>query len=139
MKRQISVAPQLWLLVPLAMLYLAAGCSDSHEATVSGTVTVDGAPAKTGSIAFIPADGQSRTSGGPITDGKYESRIPIGKQRVEIRVPKVVGQRKLYNTPDSPTQDILEEVLPPKYNSQSELQLEVIPGINVKDYQLKSN
>jgi hypothetical protein len=124
-------------MVRLAVLCLAAcGCSDSNETTVSGTVSVNGTPAKTGSISFIPADGQSRTSGGPITDGKYETRAPIGNQRVEVRVPKVVGQRKLYNTPDSPTQDILEEVLPPKYNSQSELQLDVKPGDNHKDYQL---
>src|SRR5262245_40943022 len=121
-------------LAVLAMLLLIGGCSDSNEVTVSGSVTIDGTPAKTGSIAFIPADGKSRTSGGPITDGKYETRVPIGNHRVEVRVAKVVGQRKLYNTPDSPTQDILEEILPAKYNSQSELQLEVKPGDNHKDY-----
>ena len=121
-----------------AVLVLASGCSDSNEATVSGAITVDGTPPKEGSIGFIPADGQSRTAGGQIADGKYEARVPIGKMLVQVRVPKVVGQRKLYNTPDSPTQPILEEVLPAKYNSQTELELTVKPGENQQDYQLKS-
>jgi len=138
MKERLISLARASVMAVLATLFLAAGCSDTNETTVSGTVTVDGTPPKKGSIAFIPLDGQARTSGGTITDGKYETQVPIGKQRVEIRVPKVVGQRKLYNTPDSPLQDILEEVLPPKFNSESELHLDVQSGINVKDYQLKS-
>jgi len=138
MKEQsVSLARASILAVP-AMLLLAAGCSGTNETTVSGTVTVDGTPAKKGSISFIPLDGQSRTSGGTIADGKYETQVPIGKQRIEIRVSKVIGQRKLYDTPNSPSQDILEEVLPAKYNSDSELQLDVKSGVNTKDYQLKS-
>src|SRR5262245_49648092 len=123
MKEQLISLARSSVMAVLATLFLATGCSGTNETTVSGTITVDGTPPKKGSIAFIPLDGQSRTSGGAITDGKYESQIPIGKQRVEIRISKVVGQRKLYNTANSPTQDILEEVLPPKYNSESELQL----------------
>ncbi len=44
--------------------------------TVSGTVTdVDGEPAKTGSNSFIPVDGMTATTGGVITDGKYNVKL----------------------------------------------------------------
>ena len=117
---------------------MMAGCDNPKEAEVAGTVTVDGAPAKDGSIAFIPVDGMSRTAGAPIADGAYQARVPIGNMQVQIRVPKVVGQRKLYATPDSPTQPILVEVLPPKFNNESELKLMVKPGMNRQDYQLET-
>jgi hypothetical protein len=35
--------------------------------------------------------------------GKFSSEVPIGESKVEIRVPKVVGKKKLYDTPDSPS------------------------------------
>jgi len=123
------------LLIILATI-IVSGCDNKNEGTVSGSVTIDGVAPKEGAIDFIPADGQSRTAGTAITDGRYEAHVPVGKMVVEIRVSKIVGQRKLYNTPDSPTQPILEQMLPPKYNSQSELQLDVKPGDNHKDYQL---
>jgi hypothetical protein len=129
-----------WLpTVLLAMLWLVPGCADPNEATVSGTITIDGTPPKEGSIAFFPVDGQSRTTGAKIVDGKYTAAVPIGKAKVEIRVSKVVGQRKLYDTPNSETQSILQEMLPAKFNNQSELQLEVKSGRNEQDFELKTN
>jgi hypothetical protein len=124
------------LVVSLVLLSLATGCADPNEATLGGTVTIDGQSAKEGSIAFFPIDGESRTTGAKIVDGKYNAAVPLGKTRIEIRVPKVVGQRKLYDTPNSETQPILQEVLPAKYNNQSELQLEIKPGKNEKNFEL---
>src|SRR5690242_7694097 len=74
-----------------------AGCNKSNVGTVSGTVTVDGSPAKSGSIAFFPVNKKSPTAGAEIRDGEYLARVPLGTSKVEIRVPKVVGQKKLYN------------------------------------------
>jgi hypothetical protein len=122
-----------------AGLLAVAGCSDGGKmADVSGTVTVDGKTPEKGSITFIPADGKSQTAGADIIDGKYTARVPVGKAKVEIRVPKVVGKRKLYNTPDSPYQETMEEVLPAKYNNKTELTFDVQSGSNEKNWELNS-
>jgi len=120
-------------------LLQGAGCSKSATtAEVSGLVTVDGEPAKTGSIGFFPVDGKSPTAGGKIEAGKYSAQVPFGEAKVEIRVSKVVGQKKLYDTPNSPVQPIMKETLPEKYNEETELRFDVQPGTNKKDFDLKT-
>ena len=93
-------------------------------------------PAKAGSIAFFPVNRKSTTAGAEIVDGQYTASVPLGSFKVEIRVPKVVGHKKLYDTDDSPIQQILAESLPAKYNNKTELSLDVQPGKNQQDYQL---
>jgi hypothetical protein len=124
--------------VALAVGLVAAGCGGDGLADVSGAVTVDGSPPATGSITFTPADGKGVTAGGDIKDGRYAVRASPGVMKVAIRVSKVTGKRKLYNTPDSPTQDVHEEVLAAKYNEKTELTFEVKAGSNTKDWALES-
>ena len=113
----------------LALIFLTHGCSDSAKhGAISGTVTLDGQPLKTGIIRFDPVDGQSATADATITDGKFTATVPPGEKRVSITSPKVVGKKKMYDTPDSPIVDLTEELLPVKYNSQSELKLTVTVG-----------
>jgi len=115
---------------------LASGCSEPTTGVVTGVVTVDGAPAKSGSIAFFPVDGKSSTTGAEIIDGQYAANVSFGAHNVEIRVSKVVGQKKLYDTADSPIKPILAEALPPRYNDETELTLDVQPGETRKDFEL---
>ena len=96
--------------------------------TVEGRVTLDGQPLKTGIIRFVPADGQTASADAQITDGKFTAKVPVGEKKVSISAPKVVGQRKMYNTPESPTIDTIEELLPAQYNAQSTLTLTVTSG-----------
>lgn len=121
------------LLVPLLAL---TGCGG--EQTVSGTVKVDGKPLPEGNIMFSPVDGKSATAGGSIKDGEYSVKVPVGVMRVSISAPKVIGKKKLYNTPDSPLRDVTAEALPAKYNEKTELKLDVKPGLNDKDFELQS-
>ena len=115
--------PQIILLGGLAYI---VGCGpESNMTRVSGTVTVDGEVPAQGSIAFIPLDGAAPTTGAVIDQGKYTSEAPLGESKVEIRVAKVVGKKKLYDTPDSPVQEIMQEVLPAKYNESTELRSSV--------------
>ena len=128
-----------WRLVFLLPVVILAGCPEPTVGVVRGTIQVDGVPAKLGAITFIPVDGQSGTAGAAITDGKYiADDVPPGTHKVQIRVPKKVGEQKLYNTPDSPVQPIMAEVLPEKFNSKTELRLDVKLGENEKDYDLPS-
>ena len=129
----------LFLVLSILTVPTLLGCGDSSGLVkVSGTVSVDGKLSDKGGITFIPVDGQSPTAGAEIIDGTYTSMVPLGESKVQIRIPKVVGTRKLYNTPDSPEQEILEEVLPPKYNNQTELILVVEGGSMQKDWDLPS-
>lgn len=105
---------------------LAAGCSgESQLAVVEGNVTLDGQPLTTGIIRFVPVDGQTPSADATITDGKFSAQVPPGEKRITFSAPKVVSQRKMYDTPDSPTVDVVEELLPPKYHAQSKLTLNV--------------
>ncbi len=115
------------------------GCGpESNVALITGTVSIDGKPADKGSISFIPVNGVGPTAGTELKEGKFSSQAAIGECKVEIRVSKVVGKKKLYDTPDSPVQDLMEEVLPSKYNEASELRIEIKKGKNEKDWDLKT-
>ena len=122
----------------LILSFSLIGCSDSTVGSVAGNVLIDGQPPKRGAIAFFSTDGKSRQVGCDILDGKYTAQVPVGISRVEISVSKITGQKKIYDTPDSPVQDIMEEVLPPKYNEASELTVDVKSGKNDVNFDLKT-
>lgn len=126
------------LVAALAVAVLASGCSKRTKGTISGTVTVDGAAPKTGAITFYPSDGKAQTAGAQIRDGHYKAEVAPGMAKVEVRVPKVVGQKKLYDTPNSPVQPITAEVLPAKYNVESELKADIKLGENEQNFDLKT-
>ncbi len=130
-------ANRYWLFL-LAGLVMVGCAANSDMAEVTGVVNVDGQPAEKGSISFFPLNGQGPTTGAQIVQGKYQAKVPLGESKVEIRVSKAVGQKKLYDTPDSPVQEVYAEVLPSKYNSKSELRLDAQPGVNEKDWNLDS-
>jgi hypothetical protein len=89
----------------LAVLF-AVGCDGDNSATVKGAVQFDGKPVAEGSINFVPVDGKTKTAGGSIKDGKYDTRVPVGLMKVFINAPKAKDKKKLYDTPDSPTRPI---------------------------------
>jgi hypothetical protein len=104
---------------------------------VTGTVTVDNQPPPEGSsITFIPADGK-QSPGTMIQGGKYTVRdVPVGVATVEIRVPKLADPEK-EQAKSGPGRGV-EELLPAKYNDQSELRFEVKPGRNEKNWDLST-
>jgi hypothetical protein len=123
----------------LALLALA-GCGEgARMGDVSGAVTFDGKPVEDGAITFVPADGKSPTAGGAIKDGRYAVRVPLGEAKVVINGKKVIGKKKIYNTPDSPEMPVTAELLPEKYSdmSKTELRFDVAAGANPKDWELR--
>jgi len=125
-------------LLILAACLIASGCSKSNTATVSGAVTIDGQAAKLGYISFFAVDGRAPTVGARIVDGRYTAEVKPGMCYVQIRVPKEVGKKKLYDTPNSPVQKVMTESLPPKYNDATVLQFDVQPGDNESNYDLNT-
>ncbi|QDU88922.1 hypothetical protein Pla175_23060 [Pirellulimonas nuda] len=124
-----------------AVLLCSLGCGGPKEgfAIVRGAVIVDGAPVDAGKISFFPLGGAANPVGTGISQGKYVIEVPIGESRIEVRVSKVVGEKRLYNTPDSPVRKIFAESLPDKYNNESELQIDVKPGENTRDLDLSTS
>jgi hypothetical protein len=105
---------------------------------VTGTVTLDGRPLESGLIRFVPTDGQTATADATISNGQFTATVPVGEKRVSISAPKVVGKRKMYETPDSPTTDVVEELLPARYNAQSELTITITAGDQPATFALTS-
>ena len=121
----------------LAALASVAGCAPAG-ATVSGKVTLDGAPLEDGHISFVPkAGGQKQAGWATIIGGKYaipaSSGLGTGAFRVEIRAPRATGEKS-----NDPTLISAKEVVPARYNSRSELVADVQPGQNVANFDLKS-
>ena len=121
---------------PLCVL----GCSkqDPNRGQVTGMVEVDGQPAAQGLITFLPVDGNSSRSEGDIVNGRYTVNAQVGPSKVAVNILKTVGQRKAYDTPDSPMVSIIEEALPPQYNEQTTLTYDVKPGENEQNFSLKT-
>jgi hypothetical protein len=124
---------------------LTAGCSKGPPfGDVAGKVKLDGREVAAGSIRFVPLDGMTSTAGGTITDGAYSVRVPVNKVRIEISA--VGGQPAQSGSSATSETDLVAsgnyvmptELIPAKYNTKSELTLDVVEGKNPANYDLKS-
>jgi hypothetical protein len=116
---------------------LIVGCGEAKLGELSGTITYDGKLVEQGSIAFIPVDGKGPTAGSSIKDGKYlAQKVSVGTAKVRIMGAKVTGQKRMFDDPDSPLVTTSAEYLPAKYNKETELTFDVLPGIQTKDFDL---
>ena len=130
---------RIWTGFLLGASWVLSGCGGNDGmATVAGSVTLDGKPIETGAILFVPLDGKAPTAGGNVTNGQYSVRVPLGAMKVSISAPKVVGKKKLYDTPDSPEMPITVEALPARYNAQTELQVTVTARTAPQNFELRS-
>jgi hypothetical protein len=120
----------------LGLAFLAGGCGQPPRAKVHGTVTLDGKPIKDGSIEFFPVDGNGQTAGVAIRDGTYSVDASVGEMKVSIRAVEVIGQRKAYDTPDSPMIEDVRNTIPARYNTQSELKKTLAAGDNEVNFEL---
>lgn len=123
----------------LMCVLVTAGCAKkSNKGTVTGKVTLDGQRVNAGLIKFLPVDGMTPTADTAITDGKYNASVPPGDKKVSISAPVVTGQRRMYETPNSPMIDETKESVPVRYNAQTTLTYSVTAGSQEKDFELTS-
>lgn len=127
----------------VSMLLACTSCTDSMgRQAAAGKVTIDGQPIEKGSIMFIPLDGKSIKTGGPIVDGKYDipaEKGPVsGKHRVLCFWEKDTG--KTYVDRDSgDVYPVRKEGLPAVYQSEnSPLEVEFSPKEKTYDFDLTS-
>lgn len=107
------------LSVVLSALLVLSGCGEAEtDVTVSGKVTVDGAPIPTGAINFVDPAGIIPTGGGVIADGSYTAKVQPGEKVVMVLGNKLIGQEPLYEgVADSPMRDKYEMITPEAYNA----------------------
>lgn len=116
---------------------LLGGCGGPDLGSVQGTVSWQGAPLSTGEVRLLPLSNQGKIAAAHVEQGQFAVELAPGPWRVEFSAPKVTGQQRMYDAPDSPTVDVVEELLPPRYNVQSELTLDVVAGAQEAKFDLQ--
>jgi hypothetical protein len=118
---------------------LGPGCSaPSTTGEVVGTVTLDGKPVDSGTVQFKPVDGQTSTAGATIDKGKFSVVVPIAKHRVEISATQLASGGNAAAARHSDAGYATVELIPAKYNRNSELTMDVKSGRNERSFDLKS-
>lgn len=103
--------------------FMATGCGDSgpRRYPVSGTVTLNGQPITEGRIRFVDPNMKRDVDTGKIIDGNFRFKSTAGMRRVEVRVARETGKKGDTGAP------LYEEVVAPKFNTESTLEVEVSP------------
>jgi hypothetical protein len=129
------------LLVGAAAAWVAGCSGGAPYGAVRGEVTLDGKPLDEGVVRFVPLDGQTPTASALIASGKFSERVPIGSHRVEIsspKLPKGIRSSKQMKRGTVNEGSALEELIPERYNTRSQLKAEVSRGTNEVHFDLKS-
>ena len=128
------------LLLSLALL---VACDSGERKSAHGTITLDGNPLAEGSISLRPEPGtKGPTAGAKITDGTYavdsKDGTFVGTFRVEISASRKTG-RQVLDTLTGMMVDEYEQIIPERYNQESELKAEVTEeGANEFNFELIS-
>jgi hypothetical protein len=128
----------MWNLVATGILVVFVGCGGSGLTPLGGVVTLDEQPLGEGTIHFAPADGQSQSQAAVIREGKYSTELSRTNYKVQIFAPKpakVVAKLDENGPGGGPR---MEEMLPLRYNVQSELTLNVTGPTRAANFELKS-
>jgi hypothetical protein len=129
-----------------AVIIAQTGCSKGGPAgVVHGTVTLDGRPLDEGTVQLSAIDGQAPTAGAQIVDGKFETRAAVNKYRVKIESNIAVGPdgkkvqtgKKINKYAPQP-EFTVKQLVPDKYNTNSNLELDVKSGLNEPKFELTS-
>jgi hypothetical protein len=112
------MSPRFAPLLVLFAFVIAIGCSSGPpqlaQATVKGTVKLDGKPMESGDVMFaLPGEPPDTIK---VNNGAFEGKAKIGKARIEIRSYKEGKETKMGDTiiPASP-----ENFIPAKWNTES--------------------
>jgi hypothetical protein len=130
----------LWTIWAVTHLSTMLGCGPGAAPSVTGKITLDGSSLDQATITFIPQAGsQSQAAWATTTNGNYDispaSGLGTGNFRVEIRALRPVTGGSPQN---DPTLIAAKEAVPSKYNSNSELSVDIKPGPNTANFELRS-
>jgi hypothetical protein len=100
---------------------LALGCGGTDgQLPVTGEVTLDGQPLKSGSIQFEPVNNSATTASGTVIEnGKYSLSEENGLDAGEYRV--AISSAGTTSAPSMDGGGVAEELIPALYNEKSSL------------------
>lgn len=142
-----------FMIVLVGLVLFPLGCSSSDQpelGQVTGTITLDGKPLTGVAVVFQPENGRP-ARGMTNAEGKYElvyirqtKGTKVGPNRVEV-APSEEGEESEGDEPgDGDSQAASKKsksakpTVPAKYNTKSELKVDVKSGSNTFDFQLES-
>ncbi|GAA5506795.1 hypothetical protein [Novipirellula caenicola] len=130
---------QAVVVVLFSCVVLLGGCGSDplDRVIVEGTVELDGAPLANGDVTFVPQDPSVQADNLRVVDGVFKGPVIPGAKRVEIRGYEEVVADLPANSPEAGT-SFKRQVLPAKFNSQSELN-ETIPSSGPLSYTVSSS
>jgi hypothetical protein len=135
---------QFGLLLAAAVLSLFGCGPRSDRLSVSGTVTLDGAPLDGGSITFTSMGGQKTLATGAVVEnGEYhipqEKGLRPGTYHVEINAPDDNAPPVMVRgTPGGPAIPVAPDRIPAEYNVNSKKTVEITPqGDNHFEFDIK--
>lgn len=129
----------------VAWLNFGGRVGGPRRASVQGIVTFDGAPLENGVLVLLPADGtKGPTAGSAVSKGAFSiaaaSGPVVGRYRVEIKALRKTGRQVKAVIPvgGRKEKEESEQFIPAKYNTASELEVEIKPGRNAITLELES-
>ena len=117
----------------VGLVLFASGCSQGDRpelAPVSGTITLDGKPLKNATVIFKPATGKASRA---FTDQQGHYELAYLRDIMGAKL----GQHIVGITTTNMEAGI-PELVPVRYNKETELSAEVKPGNNEFDFSLKT-
>jgi hypothetical protein len=114
------------------------GCSDATGGRyeVSGSVTFNGQPLDQGVVMFVGVDQDKTQASAMVTNGKYQipkaQGLVPGKYRVAISAPDGKSPTDRDAAPGPTGNFTSKDRIPPKYNTESTLEVEVKSGAENK-------
>jgi len=127
--------------VSLLLMCALVGCG-GKAASVSGKVSFNGKPVEKGGIRLDILQGTtSVAAAAPIANGEYKipasAGLVAGEYRVMISASHDTGKTRL-DRESGQQVPIINQLIPEKYNTASELKVKLESGENTKDFDLKS-
>jgi hypothetical protein len=129
-----------WMAALAFATLVATGCGTKRP-VVEGLVTLDGVPIAAGAIRLVPADGKGPTVGGGIMAGRYRLETSAGPKKVWITFAQKDGTKVLDPEAMGSGQmiDRYVESVPDRYNTKTELEIMIKPGLNKHDFTLEGS
>jgi len=131
MKGNLSI-PKLAFVLLLGMISL--GCGKAERLAVSGTASYQGKKIERGAIVFRSVGGDLPPGAADIIDGKYTGNVQNpGSYIVEVRGFRFKGDSTDLSDPEVQ----YTQFIPPKFNQNSTLKVELTSAANEHDFALE--
>ncbi len=125
----------------VCLLTVGCGGSADKKIAVSGSASFDGEPIENGEIEFKPTESGGRPAVGTIVGGKYRISEQFGAKPGNYSVSITARRQTEVQGPGNPyaTDAVAtEQYIPPKYNANTTLQVDISAASAVHDFQLVS-